>query len=269
MCVQSSRSSFPHLLIVPAASPNDHRESPGWIVRRNPTKNPNRFNWSSVRTNEGISDLRPPDAESPAVPLYPAAVLLAVHEGNMNPHACLLAFLIGPAAATAFAVQPPAQTPSERRQDCCCGSHRSAPLTRMHARRGGKGRRRGRVDGGGPATTNGAAAVSVRETPSTAAAIATLAIQHAAHEELLEVAYTNRSILRPAVLSQALLRIAKVCASSAIACSARAVCCGYTTFWSTMHRLGALQCRSYCCTDTRPPPCRTTTAPFLVQSAAC
>lgn len=135
----------------------------------------------------------------------------------MNPHACLLALLIGPAAATAFAVQPPSQSPSERCQGVsrCCGHHRAAPRTRirMHARRGGKGRRRGKTGGGvGPATAaNGAAAVPVRETPSTSAAISTLAIQHAAHEELLEVAYTNRSILSPAVLSQALLRIAKVC----------------------------------------------------------
>lgn len=143
----------------------------------------------------------------------------------MNPHACLLALLIGPAAATAFAVQPPAQSPSERCQGGTrsCSHHRAAPRTRirMHARRGGKGRRRGRTCGGGgpaPAAYGTAAppplpppAVPVRRTLSTSAAIATLAIQHAAHEELLDVAYANRSILSPAVLSQALLRIAKVC----------------------------------------------------------
>lgn len=124
----------------------------------------------------------------------------------MNPHACLLTFLMAPAAATAFDV---------RAAPVAVCHHRSTPLTRMNARRGGKGRRRGRVGGDAPVTSGDAAAAAVpkpvRETPCTAAATATLAIQHAAHEDLLEVAYINRSILSPAVLSQALLRIAKVC----------------------------------------------------------
>lgn len=46
----------------------------------------------------------------------------------------------------------------------------------------------------------------------TAAAEATLAVQHAATEDLLRVAHAHRGVLRPGVLSQALLRMAKVCA---------------------------------------------------------
>lgn len=78
----------------------------------------------------------------------------------------------------------------------------------MHARRGGRGRPRGRTYNG-----EGAGAVDVAERPSVpAAAEATLAVQHAADEdELLRVAHTHLDVLRPGVLAQALLRIAKVC----------------------------------------------------------
>ncbi|CAM9857387.1 unnamed protein product, partial [Hapterophycus canaliculatus] len=83
----------------------------------------------------------------------------------------------------------------------------------LHARRGGKGRRRGKTRSDSPPSAagvaSGAAAVAARETPPTASAAATLAVQHAAHHELLGVAYTHRALLRPAVLSQALLRVAK------------------------------------------------------------
>ncbi|CAM9860444.1 unnamed protein product [Ectocarpus sp. 12 AP-2014] len=79
----------------------------------------------------------------------------------------------------------------------------------MHARRGGKGRRRGRASVSGSPRQAGAAANAVRETPSTAAALAALAVQHASHEDLLDVAYSHRAVLRPGLLSQALLRLAK------------------------------------------------------------
>lgn len=63
-----------------------------------------------------------------------------------------------------------------------------------------------------PGSGEPASATTVAHRPNvTAAAVATLAVQHAATEELLEVAYAHRGVLRPGVLSQALLRMAKVC----------------------------------------------------------
>lgn len=129
----------------------------------------------------------------------------------MNPHTYLLAFLIGSAItrSPALSAQPPIK-------HVISGNHCNgpSPLTRMQARRGGKGRRRGRTDGGGPSSgsrvSEGAGAVPAKESPSTAAASATLAVQHASHHELLGVAHTHKAVLRPGVLSQALLRIAKV-----------------------------------------------------------
>lgn len=148
----------------------------------------------------------------------------------VSAHAYLLAFLIGsgftqsrsPVSVVAF---PSASAQRPTRASCHEASHDggrsrttrrpSSPLTRLHARRGGKGRRRGRTQGDTrPSVDGGAsagAAVAIRETPPTASAAATLAVQHAAHHELLGVAYTHRASLRPAVLSQALLRVAKVC----------------------------------------------------------
>ncbi|CAN0061635.1 unnamed protein product [Scytosiphon promiscuus] len=142
-------------------------------------------------------------------------------------HACLLAFLIGsgftqspsPVSVAAFPssaaarrpTRAPGHRPSRNNDDRLRTTRRlSSPLTRLHARRGGKGRRRGRAQSdGAPSVAGGAATAAVRETPPTASAAATLAVQHAAHHVLLGVAYDNRALLRPAVLSQALLRIAK------------------------------------------------------------
>lgn len=146
-------------------------------------------------------------------------------------HAYLLAFLIGsgftqspsPVSVVAFptpAAHRPTRAPLQQQasHDCRLRTTRrlSSPLTTLHARRGGKGRRRGRTrindPFSAPGGASGSAAVAVRETPpTTASAAATLAVQHAAHHELLGVAYTHRALLRPAVLSQALLRVAKVC----------------------------------------------------------
>ncbi|CAM9590120.1 unnamed protein product [Ectocarpus sp. 13 AM-2016] len=130
----------------------------------------------------------------------------------MNPHACLLAVLIsgGLARSPGFPVQPPVQALRHAPPDVTPAAHdRPSPLTRMHARRGGKGRRRGREDVSGSPRQAGSAANAVRETPSTAAALAALAVQHASHEDLLAVAYSHRAALRPGLLSQALLRLAK------------------------------------------------------------
>lgn len=128
----------------------------------------------------------------------------------MNPHAHLLAVLISSAVirSPALSTQPPTN-------HVICSHHGgSSPLTTMQARRGGKGRRRGRTDGGQPSSAScvleGAGALPAKESPSTAAAAAALAVQHAAHHELLDVAHTHKTVLRPGVLSQALLRIAKV-----------------------------------------------------------
>lgn len=130
-------------------------------------------------------------------------------EAKMSPHAYLLAFLIGSTItrSPALSAQPPVKL--------VMSSHHggASPLTRMQARRGGKGRRRGRTDSGGPPGSRvfeGAGAVPAKESPSTAAAAATLAVQHAPHQELLVVAHTHKAVLSPGVLSQALLRIAKV-----------------------------------------------------------
>lgn len=80
----------------------------------------------------------------------------------------------------------------------------------MHARRGGRGRHGGKLD---------RADIAVADQPQpqrqpprgTAAAEATLAVQHASTaDELLQVAHTNRDVLRPGILAQAFLRIAKV-----------------------------------------------------------
>lgn len=137
-------------------------------------------------------------------------------EANMNPHAYLLAVLIGSAITRSPALS--AQPLIIKHVRSSKNHHGSSPLTRMQARRGGKGRRRGRTDGGGPSSgsrvLNGADAVPAKEYSSTAAASATLAVQHAAHHELLVVAHTHKAVLRPGVLSQALLRIAKVCSVS-------------------------------------------------------
>lgn len=171
----------------------------------------------------------------------------------MNPHVYLLAFLIGsgkapPASSssapppplpgtTAFLVQPavgscwrqeggintcharhsltttaaPHDQRVASRRHRCPTSRRSSSLTRADARRGGRGRRRG-VSG----SEGAASATAVTHKPNvTAAAEATLAVQHAAtDEDLLRVAHVHREVLRPGVLSQALLRIAKVCADS-------------------------------------------------------
>lgn len=125
------------------------------------------------------------------------------------------AFLVKPATTSSSQQKdthrPPHPCFPERHDDGYLASkhrssvfYRSPLLARMHASRGGRGRRRGRRDGGG----NAAAVV---ERPSTAAAEATLAVQHATTEdELLVVAHAHRGVLRPSVLSQALLRIAKV-----------------------------------------------------------
>lgn len=129
----------------------------------------------------------------------------------MNPHTYLLAFLIGSAVirSPALSAHPPVKHVNSNHIN-----NGLAPLTRMQARRGGKGRRRGRTDGGGASSGShvfdGAGPVPTKESPSTAAAAATLAVQHAAHHELLVVAHTHKAVLRPGVLSQALLRIAKV-----------------------------------------------------------
>ena len=141
-----------------------------------------------------------------------SALCVHTRKDEMNPHTYLLAFLIGSAItrSPALSAQPPIKHVVR-----CSYRNGSSPLTRMQARRGGKGRRRGRKDGGGLSSgshvSEGAGAVSAKESPSTAAASATLAVQHASHHELLGVAHTHKAILRPGVLSQALLRIAKVC----------------------------------------------------------
>lgn len=170
----------------------------------------------------------------------------------MNPHVYLLAFLIGsgkapPASssavtvpplpsAAAFLVQPAVgscrrqeggvnthharhslTTTAASHHDEHVGSRRqryptsrcSSSLTRVGARRGGRGRRRGASGSEGAAS-----ATAVVNRPNvTAAAETTLAVQHAdTDEELLRVAYAHRGVLRPGVISQALLRMAKVCA---------------------------------------------------------
>ena len=171
----------------------------------------------------------------------------------MNPHVYLLAFLIGsgkapPASSssaeapllpstTAFLVQPalglcwrqeggtntcharhsstntaaPHDQHVASRRHRCPTSRRSSSLTRADARRGGRGRRRG-VSG----SEGAASATAVAHRPNvTPAAEATLAVQHAdTEEELLRVAHAHRGVLRPGVLSQALLRMAKVCIDS-------------------------------------------------------
>lgn len=143
----------------------------------------------------------------------------------MNPHTYLLAFLIGSAItrSPALSAQPPIKHVISSNDKYHTGS---SPLTRMQARRGGKGRRRGRTDGEGPSSGSrvleGAGAVPVRESPSTAVAAATVAVQHAHHDELLMVAHTHKAVLRPGVLSQALLRIAKVC--RAASCPPTRIC---------------------------------------------
>lgn len=157
----------------------------------------------------------------------------------MNPHVYLLGFLIGSSgleSAFSFSLRPtpplcstssnlvsqqqqphplvaqplPLAPHHDHRQNHrCCAL--STPTTVLQARRGGRGRRRGRTE----YDDDAAATTAVKEKPAQqqrqgAAGEATLAVQHAADEELLKVAHDHLAVLRPGVLSQALLRIAKV-----------------------------------------------------------
>lgn len=156
----------------------------------------------------------------------------------MNPHVYLLGFLIGSSgieSSLSFSTKPTPplysapcshsqhhlhpllvqQWPFVRHQDHGHYHRRCFPLstpTTMHARRGGRGRRRGRTD-----SYDAAVAVIPGERPAKqqqqrqgAAGEATLAVQHAADEDLPRVAHDHLAVLRPGVLCQALLRIAKV-----------------------------------------------------------
>lgn len=197
-------------------------------MRRNQTKNPVKLRWNT--SISCFAALRRMRHAAHAFSLQPDAwhqhCLTYVHERNMNPHACLLAVLIssGLAQSPGFPVQPPLQALRHAPPDVApAAAHdRPSPLTRMHARRGGKGRRRGRTGISDSPRQAGAVANAVREKPSTAAALAALAVQHASHEDLLAVAYTHRAALRPGLLSQALLRLAKV---SELRAHRTRVCC--------------------------------------------
>lgn len=105
---------------------------------------------------------------------------------------------------------PTSTGPHDPRTNAWCPS--SLPTTALYARRGGRGRRRGRTDSEGGASGIGAAVAQRPSNTTTAAAEASLAVQHAATDhEVLGVAHAHRGVLRPGPLSQALLRIAKVC----------------------------------------------------------
>lgn len=145
-------------------------------------------------------------AETPPLPgttaflVQPAVGLCWRQEGSIN--TCHARHSLTTTATAA----PHDQHVASRRHRCPT-SRRSSSLTRADARRGGRGRRRGVLGSEGAAS-----ATAVAHRPNvTPTAEATLAVQHAAtEEELLRVAHAHRGVLRPGVLSQALLRMAKV-----------------------------------------------------------